>query len=111
MNKIKCLSVEVYKFPLGDCTNNGVSGKYGKLLIPCDDGNESVDLDNPPENFCVIEKRVLWGDKHYYIVPYALKQSGKWTMMGGNFAYTSDSRFKECTESWQPLPIHDRVEG
>lgn len=111
MNKIKCLSVDVYKFPLGDCTNGGVSGKYGKLLIPCDDGNETVDLDNPPENFCVIEKRILWGEKHYYIVPYALKQSGKRVMMGGNFAFTSHSCFKECAESWQPLPIHDRVEG
>lgn len=111
MNKIKCLSVNVYKFPLGDCTNGGVSGKFSTLLIPCDDGNETVDLDNPPENFCIVEKRILWGDKHYYIVPYALKQSKRWTMMGGNFAFTPDSRFKECAESWQPLPIHDRVEG
>lgn len=111
MNKIKCLSVNVYRFPFGDCTNGGVSEKFNTLLIPCDDGNETVDLDNPPENFCVIEKRILWGEKHYYIVPYALKQSGRWVMMGGNFAFTSDSRFKECAESWQPLPIHDRVEG
>ena len=110
MNKIKCLSVNVYKFPLGDCANGGVSGKFSTLLIPCDDGNETVDLDNPPENFCIVDKRILWGEKHYRIIPYALKQSGRWVMMGGNFAYTSDSRFEECTESWNPLPIHDRVE-
>ena len=102
--KIKCLSVDVYKFPLGDCTNGGVSGKFSTLLIPCEDGNVVVDSENLPENFCVVEKRIS-------IVPYALKKSGKWTMMGGNFAFTSDSRFKECTESWQPLPIYDRVEG
>ena len=58
--KIKCLSVDVYKFPLGDCTNGGVSGKFSTLLIPCEDGNVVVDSENLPENFCVVEKRMLY---------------------------------------------------
>lgn len=54
------------------------------------------------------------------LVPESKKD--KWTMFGGNFASTSDSRFGEaCREimgvdlgnvySLGPVPIHDRVEG
>lgn len=41
---------------------------------------------------------------------------GKWTMFGGAFGYTSDSRFHEAVEriigcrSYGAVPIHDRIE-
>lgn len=35
----------------------------------------------------------------------------RWYMMGGNFLYTSDSRFKEITGISYPIAIHDRYEG
>jgi hypothetical protein len=41
---------------------------------------------------------------------------GKWTMMGGNYAATSDSRFSDKIEEmlghgfYGAVPIHDRVE-
>jgi hypothetical protein len=43
--------------------------------------------------------------------------SGAWTMMGGNFAHTSDSRFGEAIEKivgyrmYGAVAIHDRIEG
>lgn len=35
----------------------------------------------------------------------------RWYMAGGNFLYTSDSRFREITKSKYPISIHDRYEG
>ena len=48
------------------------------------------------------------------LVPY--DRDGKWTMFGGNFAYTSDSRFSEAVSAivgyrfYGAVPIHDRIE-
>ena len=35
----------------------------------------------------------------------------RWYMAGGNFLYTSDSRYKEITGISYPVSIHDRYEG
>lgn len=34
--------------------------------------------------------------------------TGKWYMFGGNFLWTSDSRFREISD--HPIPVHDRHE-
>lgn len=34
----------------------------------------------------------------------------KWTMFGGNFIYTSDSRYREVVGIPYPIGVHDRVE-
>jgi len=39
-------------------------------------------------------------------VPKKLKDEGVWYMNGGNFVYTSDSRFPAD----YPIPVFDRVE-
>jgi hypothetical protein len=39
-------------------------------------------------------------------VPRDVLESGKWYMFGGNFIYTSDSRFP----TKEPIKIFDRVE-
>ena len=49
------------------------------------------------------------------LVPAVL--DGKWTMMGGNFAYTSDGRFGAAIKAmlgqdfYGAVAIHDRCEG
>lgn len=40
-------------------------------------------------------------------VPFGEK---RWTMMGGNFIWTSDSRFRQEVSEY-PIPVHDRCEG
>ncbi len=95
----------------GDCTMNGVSRRYTKLCVvnaegpfePSDDAPAAMILANAGGT-AVIKS----------VVDIA---SGKWTMFGGNFAYTSDSRFAEAVAEvvgkriYAAIPIHDRIEG
>lgn len=108
--KVKALTVYIYKSGFGDCSNGGISSKYNEILVECPDGNREVDLDNPPENFCVVEKRILWGEKHYFVRPYA-KANGVGWMYGGCICDTSDSRWRRLTEVDYPLRFHDRTES
>ena len=116
--KIRCLSVLVYRFPLGDCTNSGVSSRNDRLLIPCSDGPDVVDTEiGLPDNFCHIEHRKLFGGDVYSIRPAdvvngeIVDRGGKWYMDGGNFAHTSDSRFHRLVGGmYGAVAIHDRVE-
>lgn len=112
MKKVKGLALYVYRWSLGDCTNNGISSRYDKLILIGDDveGPETVDLDNPPENVVTIVKRRIFGREEYlHLEPLDghFNGGGKWYMDGGNVAYSSDSRFP----SRYPLTIHDRHEG
>jgi hypothetical protein len=42
-------------------------------------------------------------------VPLAIVDSGRWSMFGGNFVWSSDSRFREWYGD-APLAVHDRLE-
>ena len=117
MNKINYLNVSVYRFPLGDCTNRGVSSMFDQLAIACPDGPHSFDADvSIPVNFCAIEKRDLGFTKMVDVVPATVDDEGRivkrpgWWMFGGNIARTSDSRFFETSGVNYALDIHDRRE-
>lgn len=127
--KIKCISVDVFRSSsrMGDCTFHGVSGRFSRLLVACPDGPDSFDSDQgTPINFCMVEKRRLRsifgtddGEAVYDVIPAMVtedgrivKRGGRWYMMGGNFAYTSDSRFSALHPgTYGALAIHDRWEG
>ena len=95
-----------------DCTNNGVSSRFDELFVPCP--TSPFECDEDDERLCDIQTRDLFGHVYAELVPRNLK--GRWTMMGGNFAGTFDSRFSEMVEELTGypcrsiLPIHDRVE-
>lgn len=110
--KAKALPVSVYRSSsLGDCTNGGVSARYDDLLVLCDDGYITVDLENPPKNLVEVVHRNMWGRDLYHIEPYAAAKGAGW-MMGGNYAATSDSRFsKLCGGQYGAVAIHDRDES
>ena len=111
MKKEKGLLISVYKSPLGDSTNKGLSSKFDSLLL-VGDGIENGPFETSDEkdfafggkDYLVCEYRERYDD--FIATPKSLKDSGKWTMFGGNFAYTSDSRFP----GKHPIKIHDRVE-
>lgn len=109
MTQKKALPVEIFKNGWGDCSNGGVSSRHNEVLVLCDEGFIPVDMDNPPDNLCVVEKRILWGEKHYYVRPYA-EPSGVGWMYGGCICDTSDSRWSRLTEVGYPLKLHDRTE-
>ena len=107
MGKLKCISAEIYKPSYGDCSNNGITSRYTEILIPHDQGWIEVDTEDLPENFCSIEIRELFGNTYINLVPKTIRE--RWHMMGGCFAYSSDSRFRDFSE--YPIPIHDRIES
>jgi len=93
-----------------DCTNNGVSANFSTLCVVNVEGPfeaseawPAVYLQSGPNN-------------SIHLIPMSLKDSGKWTMAGGNFAGTCDSRFSEAVEDicgyrHSMISIHDRVEN
>lgn len=106
---MRALLLFVYRHG-ADCTNGGISSRTDRILVACEDGSEEIDETKPlPENLFRIEN-TGWGDKpHLALVPFAKVKPGNvgW-MMGGNFAYSSDSRFSKLSQ--YPLGIHDRQE-
>lgn len=111
-NTVKALPIDVYRDARRkgyDCTNGGITSRYDTLLLICEEGYETVDLDNPPENLVKIVTRHLFGKEYKHIEPYAKVDSGcvGW-MSGGNIASSCDSRFSRMSR--YPLSVHDRQE-
>lgn len=102
-----CLTAEVYRSSLGDCTNNGVSS-YARELYILDAQKGPFEPDDIRQ--CVyIEKREIMGQEYVDCKPAYCRK--RWYMAGGNILYTSDSRFKQITGISYPIAIHDRYEG
>lgn len=106
---MKAISLNIYKSRFGDSSNGGISSRYSEVLIECEDGYIEVDENNPPENFCVVVKRHLFGETFMHIEPYKETDKGcvGW-MAGGCFCSTPDSRFSRISR--YPLSLHDRQE-
>lgn len=105
---MKALPIYVYKNNLGDCTNNGVSSKFDKLLLIHEEGFITIDENDIPENLVKVVTRKLYDGEYKHIEPYK-KASGVGYMHGGNYASSSDSRFSKISK--YPLAIHDRTES
>lgn len=102
-----CLTAEVYRSSLGDCTNNGISS-YARELYILDTQKGPFEPDDIRQ--CVyIEKREVMGQEYVDCKPAYCRK--RWYMAGGNILYTSDSRFKQITGISYPIAIHDRYEG
>lgn len=102
-----CLTAEVYRSSLGDCTNNGISS-YARELYILDAQKGPFEPDDIRQ--CVyIEKREIMGQEYVDCKPAYCRK--RWYMAGGNILYTSDSRFEQITGISYPIAIHDRYEG
>lgn len=112
------LIAEVYRSNLGDCTNGGIS-RAAQLTIMNIEGPFEARADAPAA-------MLVQGLSHdtVRIVPAAFKAfenrwipDPRWTMMGGNYAATSDSRFFQAIEAilghrfYGAVAIHDRIEN
>lgn len=103
------LIVNVYDHPLGDCTNNGISSRFKSLCVTNIEGPFEPDEGHPPVQL------VKGPMNTARLVSEIDLEEGNWVMFGGNFAYTSDSRFsKACFELLghhaDAVKIFDRVE-
>lgn len=104
------LIVNVLRANRADCTNGGISSKFDTLCV--------VNMDGPFEPSdraaAVILTNGPYGTKR---LRPAILSNGKWVedigkmyANGGNFAYTSDSRFSEAVGFYGAVAIHDRTE-
>lgn len=90
-----------------DYSNNGISCRYNRVLLDCEDGPLCVDLNNPPENLVKLVKRTIFGIEYMHLEPYK-NTGGNRYMFGGCYCSSSDYRFKRISN--YPLPLHDRQE-
>lgn len=85
----------------GDCTNDGISSARSELYI--DHYSGAIEPEDIRECVSVFKEP-------YNVYCRPLYQTGRWYMAGGNFLYSSDSRFREITGGGYPISIHDRLE-
>jgi hypothetical protein len=106
---MKALPIYVYNNQtFKGCSLNGISEKFDRLLLICDEGFIEIDENNIPENLVKVVTRKLYDGEYKHIEPYK-KASGVGYMSGGSYASTSDSRFSKISK--YPLAIHDRDES
>jgi hypothetical protein len=107
------MTVSVFRWDLGDCTNNGVSAVAGSLCVV----NVSGPFNPSPALPAVELVEGPGGRGHAIIRPVEAKKPGMvGAMFGGNFGYSSDSRFSEAVQKltgsrhYGAMAIHDRYE-
>lgn len=113
------LHVYIYRNPLGDCTNNGISKEARELCVVNAEGPFEPKDDIPA--VLLIQGPSVGGTPNPILVPAELVD-GQWVakrggMFGGNLAGTSDSRFCDLVQQVsgantrpQAINIHDRFE-
>jgi hypothetical protein len=99
---MKGMIVNIYKHNKHDTTNSGVTSQAYDALLVGEGIPEIFEASGRP--ILKLVKRHLFGNP----VPYLHVQpvEGTGYMFGGNFVYSSDSRFPND----YPLPVHDRQE-
>lgn len=97
-----------------DCTNGGWSSRFNTVCVV----NMNGPFDPDPATPAVMLIDGPGPDPNPIIVLEEHYRANKWTMFGGNFLYTSDSRFSEAVRDILgtsvasfAIRIHDRIEG
>lgn len=99
----------VFKHSLGDCTNNGLTSKVNNVDLYSEVTEQDYEfLNGLDEDVLILVKRGSFQGRPLgdIAVPWSIYKVGRHSMAGGNFVYTSDSRFP----AEAPISVHDRVE-
>ena len=92
-----------------DCTVGGLTSRVNRCWLITDDPNHLEIKDET--DLLQLKKQVIGGSLYLRAVPVQAPQDAaqrRGPMMGGNFIWSSDSRFREINE--YPIPVHDRWE-
>jgi hypothetical protein len=106
------LSVSVYRWDLGDCTNGGESSDVDSFCVVNIPGPFSPGTERPA--FELVQGP--GGQGHAILRPLQGRSGMVGPMFGGNFGYSSDSRFSEAVREvtgspgYGAVPIHDRYD-
>lgn len=108
----------VYKnsYITADCTNNGASSKYTQLYVVAKHVQlaDVVELCKENTNYKIdqffkLDYEFYFNHNYHRLQP--INKDDRWSMFGGNYLASSDSRFKEFVECCEyPVPILDRYE-
>jgi hypothetical protein len=117
---MKHLTVDVYRSnAIGDCTANGVTSRHDTMTLFWDCEKKDA------LNYCAekginvdaalwLNPRILWNEYHPFAEPLIKPVGLIGPMSGGNFVFTSDSRFPSLYGKMNcahfPIPVHDRFE-
>lgn len=107
--ELKGYRVEIYTSYDGNQPLNVVSnGQFKDMVLVTDGktGDSSVVMSDEP--YLRLQNKNVFGEIYTSVVPVNIADK-EWKMFGGNFVWSSDSRFREEV-SEHPLPLHDRVE-
>ena len=95
--------VFIYKNGNTDCTNKGISSDRDKIILVGEGVEEIFEVgENEP---CLELVKGVENGKCLHAKPMVEK---RWTMFGGNFIYSSDSRFSKLNNG-NPIKIFDRI--
>lgn len=98
-----------------DCTAGGISSRANKVFLFKEDlEKEEIlrymrEIEKQPESLAFIVDTLKYGI-HTYTRAIQIIHCSDIVMAGGNFAYSSDSRYKDITGISYPISLHDRVE-
>tara|TARA_B110000503_G_scaffold138467_1_gene224713 strand:+ start:43 stop:369 length:327 start_codon:yes stop_codon:yes gene_type:complete len=107
MNK-RYLSVDVYKNDAyGDSSMNGITHQFMELFVEIPDGHITEEQVASYPNSAILKlKRKPFASAGDAFVEDI--DDDQMRMFGGNFVWSSDSRFRKVYPS--PVPVHDRIE-
>lgn len=95
-----------------DCSMNGITSQNTRLRACWNERNLFELPEDMSDSDVVIKADKICGDmitlRAFVIKDGKAKTSGG--MFGGNFIYTSDSRFPKLGDFSSPIPVHDRFE-
>ena len=100
----------IYDSPLGNCSNKGISATTKQVCVVNVEGPFEPNADTPAVK---LVKRERIGN----VICEPVGLEGKWTMFGGAYVTTSDSRFGAAVKKLSgyehsfPVALHDRVEA
>jgi hypothetical protein len=98
----------IYKPPYGECSNKGISSRVSEVCV--------INVEGPFEPSEKAPAVRLTKRPFGNVVCIPVEVEKKWTMFGGCYVDTSDSRFNEAVSALAgykfgfPVALHDRVE-
>jgi hypothetical protein len=100
-----------YGGKISDCTNGGVTAKNERVLVLPLGVEPTPEQLNGHLPILKVVERSFGGTPYLHAEPYQAPGKGSigsW-MAGGNFIYSSDSRFRTWVSQY-PISVHDRTE-
>lgn len=89
-----------------DSTNNGVTARFNRFILVDSDVAGVFEPDKKTPALKLV-RRTIYGKPYLHAEPLDPVPAGHvGYMFGGNFIYTSDSRFPNR----YPIPVHDRMD-